>query len=212
MFKLVAFAENKQEVIEELKNNQILKDKIYLLHSNENWKLGTDGLLYLNIEHNLLASYKDVPDNCSIIDKSIDIQINTIKHLQTKCKCYVDYLPDERAIQYLKMIAQKTNSIIGIGMEHERGDVLYDLYCWIFDYRKQGINNKPVNEYIYACYEGEHQYDYFYLEGCPAKVIKKWEGSGTMQAFEKLNEAFDIQSFPYWVDLRKYDLLPYQVL
>lgn len=227
---MYVFAENKKEVIDAFSKNKKIKDKIYILNSCENWKMGEEGIVLLDIEEYLYnfeeyGGKKYIP----IVKNDINIKINTHEHLQKKCRCYVDFLPEEIAVKFLKMIAQKTKSLVGIGMEHERGDMPYDNYCWIFDYRKrdtaeftkeyievdENINFYPASkkdlvkprEYIHACYEASEGYDNFYLTGCPAGVRKRWKtSSGNIDSLKYLNEAFGIKEFPYLVDLHKYDL------
>ena len=233
MFASYVFAENKPDVISSFAENIKLKDKMYLLQSTNDWEMSENGVLLLDIEDFVLNNKEtDNPNYQSIINSNLEIKITTHKHLREKCKCYVSFLPEELALKYLKMIAQKTKSVIVIGMEHERGDNLYDIYCWAFDYRKQdtsdfesgytqiseGVNFYPASrkdlllpkEFIYACYESDIGHDNFYLIGCPAKVKRKWQGA-SMEAFNRLNNVFGIKRFPYWVDLNKYDLSPFRL-
>ncbi len=234
MIELVVFAEAKAEVRNKLKANPKLKGKIYHLQSNEDWELSKDGILYLDVGKNVLPSFENyaVYDEFPISEEKYYIPISTHKHIHKKCKCYVSYLPSEQAVAYLKTIAKETKSIIGIGLEHERGDNLYDIYCWVFDYREHdtsdfnkgykqisnGVNFYPAarndllppKEFMVACYESDTGYDNFHLTGCPAKVKEKWEGV-SMEAFHKMNELFGIKKLPYWVDLRKYELGAYKL-
>ena len=134
-----AFAQNKLPVVTKLLKNDRLDGKIYLLYGQQKyWSVGANGVLFIDINQHAFETnhYRDDHPYIPISVAECPVHIDLRQRIRAK-KCYVSCLPNKTVLKYFKLLAQRTQSLVGLAMVHERGDNLYDAWSYILDYRSE---------------------------------------------------------------------------
>jgi len=202
--RICAIAENNLDIVNQLKKNNIFKNRVFKLNHCENkWHLSKNGLLLIDIDKYAYQKNEFGEDYASehipFINKQIEIKYNTEKTI-ADLGCSVAFIPNELIIKYFKNLAKTTKSKVGLMMLHERGDNFYDEWTWAFDY-STSPNQEFFSAVVEAIGECKNGYLYWELSACPFKLDSHYDAGHPMFYCTNFYNLFKIKWFPCITDI-----------